>query len=198
MKGTFLLIFLLAVFPIILTSNSLASAQQSSPIIGTASDNRVQITVNSYTTNATSQYYPYTPSQSGYVFAMVDVTIKNLDGGTVDTNPLYTSLKDNQNYVYTGSAGDEANDPQGLKLQNLNAGQSQRGTIYFEIPANANIASFSWDDYNSTLTIPSMSTANPSPSVPEYTIPIILVILIATAALAVISTRKLPKIQKSA
>lgn len=194
MKSILLFIFLLAACPLILAINPSVSAQQS-PIIGTASNNGVQITINSITTNTTSQYYPYTPTQSGYVFAYIDITIKNIDGGTVDTNPLFASIKDNQNYVYTGSAGDGANDPQGLKLQTLNAGESQRGNLYFEIPANANIVSFTWYDYNTTLTIPSTATStSPSPSVPEYPTPLIIAILVATATLALISTKKSPRI----
>jgi hypothetical protein len=79
----------------------------------------------SFNTNTTIPYYPYTPSHSGYIWAWVDISFKNIGstGSTVDTNALFASIKDNQNYAYTGEP--VANDPQDIKLQYLTSGNTQ-------------------------------------------------------------------------
>lgn len=151
----------------------LVTAQQS-PIVGTNSDSRVQITIYSFSTNQTIPYYPYTPSHSGYVWAWIDISIKNVGPDTVSTNSLSSSVKDSQDHVYTGSVVPD--DPQWMKLQDLSSGSSQRGNFYFEIPANANIASFNWNDYASNLSIPKTA-------IPEF--PLIAILLFFGIAVSV-------------
>ena len=136
---------------------------QSSPIIGTISDGgRVQVQIFSLQTSSAIAYYPYTPKSSGYIWAWIDISIKNIAStGTIDINPIFASLKDNRNSVYTGEQ--ILTDPEGLQPLYLNPQASQRGNIYFEIPAGDNIASFTWYDYTSNLVIPA-PTPNTTPS----------------------------------
>jgi hypothetical protein len=158
----------------------LVSAQQS-PVIGNNSDSRVQITIYSFSTNQTIPYYPYTPSHSGYVWAWIDISVKNVGPDAVSTNSLYSSLKDSQDYVYVGSVVPD--DPQWMKLQDLSSGSSQRGNFYFEIPANANILSFNWDDYSSNLNIPKTA-------IPEFPLVAILLIFGLTVSLSVLAIKR--------
>jgi hypothetical protein len=135
---------------------------QQSPIVGSASIAVVRIDIYSYSTKSTITYSPYTPSHSGYIWAMIDISIANTETDNVNTNPQYASIKDSQNHVYTAET--MVNDPQGIKAQDLACGNSQRGNMYFEIPASANIVSFTWNDNTNNLYISAgSSTASPTP-----------------------------------
>lgn len=146
----------------IATSVSIVNAQQS-PIIGTFSDNLAQIQIYSVTTSTNIAYYPYSTEYNGYVWVILDISIKNVAStGTISTNSLYGYLKDNQGLIYRGRS--LANDPQDLKLITLNPGDSQRGNLYFEIPATSNIVGFYWDDYRSNIAFPSTIQAPALPT----------------------------------
>lgn len=131
----------------------------SSPIVGSNSDSRLELQVYSFETNATIDYYPYTPDTEGYIWAWIDFSIKNVDAEKASTNVLFAYLKDANNYQYR--ARPTANAPLQLKLVDLQLGEAQRGLIYWEIPSDAEIASFIWSDYASNIAIPAPS---PSPS----------------------------------
>ena len=149
----------LAVFALALSQT--VNAQQS-PIVGSASTSVVRIDIYSYSTKSTISYSPYTPSHSGYIWAWIDISFANTEADNVNTNPQYTSLKDSQNNVYTGQP--MVSDPQVLVAQDLSCGNSARGNIYFEIPANANIVSFTWNDNSHVLVISAgSSTTSPTP-----------------------------------
>lgn len=167
------MVICLAIFALIITQT--AKAQQP-PIIGSNQDSRIKIEIYSFNTNQTIPYYPNTPSRSGYVWAWIDMSITNLQtSGTISTNDLYGHLKDSQNYDYTSKT---TLAPQELKLTNMPAGQSQRGEIYWEIPASVSITSFYWYDYTSNIVLPAPTattspTPNPSPTQTPTTNPTI-------------------------
>ena len=147
----------LAVFA--LTLNQAVNAQQS-PIIGIAHNSGMQIQIYAYNTNSAISYSPYTPSHSGYIWAWVDISIANTESAdAINSNPQYATLKDSQNNVYTGESF--VGDPQAIKSQDLSCGNSQRGNLYFEIPASANIVSFTWNDNSNNLVL-SASSSTPS------------------------------------
>lgn len=166
MKNNNKLAILIVTFILLITiaTSQIVTAQQS-PIIGTTSDTRMRIQIYSFSTSTTIPYYPNTPSQNGYVWAMVDMSITNLQTtATISTNTLYAHIKDSQNHDYTSAT---TLDPQELKLAQMPAGQTQRGNIYWEIPVGASITNFYWYDYTSNVVLPSPSptpTASPTPS----------------------------------
>ena len=156
------LIFIAACLAVLaLTVSQTVNAQQS-PIVGSASTSVVRIDIFSYTTKSTISYPPYTPSHSGYIWAWIDISIANTETDNVNTNPQFASIKDSQNRVYTGVT--TVFGPQVMIAQDLSCGNSARGTIYFEIPANADIVSFIWNDNNVNLVISAgSSTTSPTP-----------------------------------
>lgn len=142
-----------------LTLSQTVYAQQS-PLVGIARNPVVQVQIYAYNTNSAISYSPYNPSHSGYIWAWIDISISNTESSdAINSNPQYASLKDSQNNIYIGESVNS--DPQGMKVQDLSCGNSQRGNIYFEIPANANIVSFTWNDFANNLVI-SASSSTPS------------------------------------
>jgi hypothetical protein len=153
-KNLIFLAICLTMFALILTQT--VNAQQS-PLIGSAHNSGMQIQIYSYNTNSAIQYSPTTPSHSGYIWAWVDIALTNIESqDAISTSLQYASLKDSQNNVYTG--GVIVSDPQGIRLMDLTCGNSQRGNLYFEIPASANIVSFTWNDNVNNLVIGASST----------------------------------------
>jgi hypothetical protein len=112
------------------------------------SDGRVEICVHAFSSSPTLSFYPYEPDNTGFVFAWVDVSLKNVGTEDVSTNKLYTHLKDTSNYmygnVYTSS-------PKEWDLVDLPPGETLRGEIYFEVPAEAVVDRFVWSSYTSYI-----------------------------------------------
>jgi hypothetical protein len=159
-KSTFISTAIVLALSITLTLSS-QQVTAESLIIGSNSDSRLELQVHSFNTASSIDYYPYTPDTNGYIWAWVDISIKNIGTEEVSTNVLYAYLKDNNNYQYR--ARPTANAPLQLKLIDLLPGEIQRGLIYWEIPPDAEITSFIWHDYVSNIAIPAPSPS-PSPS----------------------------------
>ncbi|MHA1722477.1 MAG: DUF4352 domain-containing protein [Candidatus Baldrarchaeia archaeon] len=140
------------------------------------SDGRIAICIHSFQTASRIDYYPYEPDTPGYIWAWVDLSIKNVGSDEISTNSLYAYLKDSQDYMYEGRP--VANDPKHLKLMDLPPRETLRGIIYFEIPPNATIVAFIWYDYESYIVIP------------EFTSVIILIPLFLTVVLLIVLTKK--------
>jgi hypothetical protein len=67
-------------------------------------------------------------------YAVADVTIENSSRDRAPYNPLYFKAKDDAGYEYSGSA---IGTDQSLKSGELTTGEIARGTVAFDIPANA-------------------------------------------------------------
>jgi len=113
------------------------------------SDGRIELCVHSFDTSPSIDYYPYTPA-SGCIFAWVDLSIKNVDTEEVGINQLYAYLKDTDNYVY---ARFSTLSPKRLALVDLPPEETIRGEIYFEVPTEAVIAEFLWNDFKSNISV---------------------------------------------
>jgi len=132
------------------------SEENGIPIGEWFSDDRIAICIHSFQTASRIDYFPYEPDTPGYIWAWVDVSIKNVGTEEVSTNSLYAHLKDNQGYMYEGRP--VANDPKHLKLIDLPPGEIIRGIVYFEIPPDATIVAFIWYDHDSYIEIPEFSS----------------------------------------
>ena len=119
------------------------------------SDDRIAICIHSFQTASRIDYFPYEPDTPGYIWAWVDISIKNVGTEEISTNTLYAHLKDSQGYVYERT---RTTDPKHLKLMDLPPGGTIRGTVYFEIPPDATIVAFIWYNYDSYIEIPEFSS----------------------------------------
>lgn len=97
-----------------------------------ASSAGLGVIVNSVTrTDSLGQFQKAKP---GRTYVVLDVTIDRAFGATGPYNPLYFKLKDANGFEYTASllGGDQS-----LKSGELVAGEKVRGTVAFDVPADA-------------------------------------------------------------
>ena len=140
-------------------------------------DSRIEITFHSIDTAQSLSFYPHTPETVGYIFAWVDITIKNIGQQDISINWYYAYLKDNNNYLYQGTHADS---PREFKLVKLPPGETMRGEFYFEVPAGAIIEKFIWSDYSSYVSV----------VVPEFSSMLVLTLFMAATVLAVLVYRR--------
>jgi hypothetical protein len=91
----------------------------------------IALTVNGVTrTDSLSQFQKAKP---GRTYVVVDVTLETSREKT-PYNPLYFKVRDGEGYEYTAtvSTGDQS-----LKSGELNPGEKVRGTVAFDVPADA-------------------------------------------------------------
>jgi len=191
---------------ILILGNQEIAAEQSR-IIGTNSDSRLELRIYSFDTAASIDYYPYTPDTSGYIWAWVYFSIKNIGTEEVSTNVFFAYLKDSNDYQY--EARITVDSPLELELVDMPPGETQQGLIYWEIPPDAEITSFIWSDYVSYITIPDpppsptpteteAPTLTPKPGEGHFVfaaalyvmIAIVVIIIVFTAVLAYLKRRK--------
>lgn len=115
-----------------------------------ASDGRIALCVHSFNSSPSLSFYPYTPKTAGYVFAWVDLSLKNVGTKKVSTNSLYAYLRDTDNYFYEYVYTDS---PKKWQLIDLPPGETFRGEIYWEVPPEAIIDRFVWTDPWSYITV---------------------------------------------
>ena len=156
-----LIFFVILIGALATYSKPIQALEISSSIVGVNSDSRLQIEVHSFGNVSSVAYYPYTPDNAGYIWAWVDVSLTNIGFEEVSTNSLYAYLKDSLNYLY---GTEYTSSPLYLQLLDLPVNQTIRGELYFEIPSDAEIASFLWSDYNSNIQIPQPPTPTPTPT----------------------------------
>lgn len=149
------------------------------------SDNRMEMNVHSFNTSPSIDFIPNTPNRLGYIYAWVDVSLKNLGTEAININLLYAHLKDSENYIYQSTV---VASPKLVQLMDINPGETIRGELYWEIPEDAIITEFIWQDYRSNLhTI-----------IPEFQPWIILpLILIGTVGLVILRKRMTPNLTSS-
>jgi len=147
-SGTILTLLLTGV---LIFSFSLQPVEAELPGVGEwTSDGRIELCVHSFDSAPSIHYYPYEPEIAGYIFAWVDLSLKNVGIEKVSTNLLYAYLKDTENYLYEGVI---VLSPKEWQLIDLPPGETLRGEIYFEVPAEAIIDEFLWIDYQSYIGI---------------------------------------------
>jgi hypothetical protein len=158
-------------YSIQLTNAMLPEVEESS------TDGRIEIWFHSLTTAQSLPFYPHTPETVGYIFAWVDLSIKNVGSEDVHINWNYAYLKDSENYQYRGTHADS---PKEFPLMDLPSGETIRGEFYFEVPSEATIEKFIWSDLRSYVSI----------VIPEFSSILILTLFMITALLAVIVYRR--------
>jgi hypothetical protein len=186
MKKTTLSTITLLILIIVFTL-SVKQVIAESPIIGKNSDGTVEIQIHSFDT-ATS-LDSYTPSIVGYIFTWVDLSIKNIGTQEVSTNQIHAYLKDSQNYQYTSRI---VGGSRCITVVHLSPGEALRGEIYWEIPSDAEITSFIWDDDPIYITIPAPSPKpTESPDIPEFPLTVgVMLVVTAVTVLALVLKRK--------
>jgi len=144
-------LFMLVVLMTILAAQNVQPVSAEPAGIGEwVSDSRISLCVHSFSSAQSISYYPYTPDTAEYVFAWVDVSLKNVGGEEVSTNSLYAFLRDADDYIYERII---VPSPKQWQLIDLPPGETVRGEIYFEVPAQAVITKFQWIDYQSFISI---------------------------------------------
>jgi hypothetical protein len=73
-------------------------------------------------------------AKPGRVYLVTDVTLENATRDTAPYNPLYFKVKDSDGFEYNGSL---IGDDRSLKAGELATGEKARGTVAFDVPANA-------------------------------------------------------------
>jgi hypothetical protein len=142
-----------------------------------STDGRIEIVFHSINFSQSLPFYPHTPETVGYVFAWVDITIKNVGQQNIQINWNYAYLKDSNNYLYQGKYADS---PRQFQLIGLPPGETIRGEFYFEVPAGATIEKFIWSDFSSYVSV----------VVPEFSSMLVLTPFMAAAVLAIVVYRK--------
>jgi len=171
-------LFMLVVLMTVLVAQNVQPVSAEPAGIGEwVSDSRISLCVHSFGSAQSISYYPYNPDTAGYVFAWVDVSLKNVGGEEVTTNPLYAFLRDADNYMYEGG---NVLSPKQLQLIDLPPGETVRGEIYFEVPAQAVITKFQWIDHHSFISV----------IIPEFPSFLILPLFMIATLLAVIVYRR--------
>jgi hypothetical protein len=143
----------------------------------TSTDGRIEILFHSINFSQSLAFYPHTPETVGYIFAWVDITIKNVGQANIHINWNYAYLKDSNNYLYQGTYADS---PRQFQLIDLPPGETIRGEFYFEVPAGATIEKFVWSDLSSYVSV----------AVPEFSSMIVLTLFMAATVLAVVVYRR--------
>lgn len=87
----------------------------------------------------------FSQPDDGYRFVLVDVTIENRGGDAKFLSSLQTWIKDAQGYLYTEDITATSLATGGRIDGELPAGQTVRGQIGFEVPANASELRFVFD-----------------------------------------------------
>jgi hypothetical protein len=96
---------------------------------------------------------------------------------SISTNPFFAYLKDSENYLYQPES---VLSPKELPLIDLAPGDTLRGEIYWEIPEEAIISEFIWQDFQSDIHI----------IIPEFpTLLVLPLIVIITSMMLVIWRR---------
>ncbi len=148
-------------------------------------DDRIEIWFHSLNTAQSLPFYPHTPETVGYIFAWVDISLKNVGQQDISTNSLYAYLKDSNNYLYEAIYVDS---PKEFPLLKLPSGETLRGELYFEVPSGAIIEKFVWDDHSSHVSV----------SIPEFSSLITMpLFMIATLLAILVYKKKHSKISES-
>ena len=140
-------------------------------------DGRIELCVHSFDTAPSIDYYPYEPETVGYVFAWVDLSLKNVGIEEVSTNTLYAYLKDTENYFYEREG---VLSPKAFRLIDLPPGETIRGEIYWEVPSEAIIDEFIWHNHQSYISI----------IIPEFPDALLVPLFMIATLLAVILYRR--------
>lgn len=119
----------------------------------------------------------YEPETVGYVFAWVDLSLKNVGTEEVSTNTLYAYLKDTENYFYKREG---VLSPKAFRLIDLPPGETIRGEIYWEVPSEAIIDEFIWHNHRSYISI----------IIPEFPDALLMPLFMIATLLAVILYRR--------
>lgn len=183
-------------------------------------DNNIAINFSSYTVNQIYNGFTYDSPNSGYTYAIVNLTITNNGYDSFDTDPLYFSATTN-NIGYNIDF-----DTYTLKNWNTESilnGGSFSGALVFQIPVGTTIQSMSYSGFTSTYQnynivwngqastptitptqVANAPTSNPTqvttatPVAPEFPVIAVLGIflLLSLFAVTVLTIRK-PKISKN-
>jgi hypothetical protein len=137
------------------------------------SDGRIELCVHLFDTSPSLEFYPHEPEIIGYIFAWVDLSIKNVGSEDVYISGGYVYLKDANNYLYEHRYADT---PLALRSLHLPPGETIRGELYFEVPSGATIKEFVWSDYASYINV----------AIPEFPSFLILPLFMIATLLAVI------------
>ena len=172
-----LVIFIALISMSTLASNTQRTKAATKTIGVSTTDGRVEIWFHSFDTAQSLDFYPYEPETAGYIFAWVDLSIKNVGSEDVHINWNYAYLKDADNYLYTGRHADS---PKEFPLLKLPPEETIRGEFYFEIPTESIIEEFIWSDLRSYVSV----------VIPEFPSFLLLPLFMLATLLAVIVYRR--------
>jgi hypothetical protein len=147
----------------------------------TVQNGRVALTLNSYENTSWIGIYQ---AKEGWTFLITDITIKNIGSENISYNVLYMSMKDSNGYMFSSHIATSSLTG-GLGSGTLTPGDSIRGKVAFQVPANETYFVMHYNDLYSFLA---------APAIPEYTQTLILqLFMIATLLTATLLKRKSQK-----
>jgi len=119
----------------------LASVVWMTNIKSVKADDNIAINFSSFTVNQIWNGLAYVSPQSGYVFAIVNITITNNGYDSFDTNPVYFSATANNVAYYYDIETFALNNWSTVNVLN---GGSFSGALVFQIPSGSSISSMDY------------------------------------------------------